>query len=55
MIRADFLFTLSAVIVPPLSAVWLIFYGGLPGIGGYGPLHCMGWLMPAGFRRRRSR
>jgi uncharacterized membrane protein len=32
LIRADFLFTLSAVIVQPLSAVWLIFYG-LPGIG----------------------
>jgi len=27
-VRADFLFTLPAVIVQPLSGVWLIFYGG---------------------------
>jgi uncharacterized membrane protein len=26
--RADFLFTLPAVIVQPLSGAWLIFYGG---------------------------
>src|SRR6516225_1653133 len=27
-VRADFLFTLPAVIVQPLSGAWLIFYGG---------------------------
>ncbi len=37
-VRADFLFTLPAVIVQPLSGAWLIFHGGfawndLAGIG----------------------
>ena len=31
-VRADFLVTLPAVIVQPLSGAWLIFHGGLPGM-----------------------
>jgi uncharacterized membrane protein len=56
-VRADFLFTLPAVIVQPLSGAWLIFYGGFVWNDYWLVLTmpCMCWLAPVGSPCWRSR